>query len=443
MHTGSSTPTLNLFLGLDLGTSGCRACAINTEGEIEATSEQAWPLPDRNQNHSEQDPQIWWKTVVSVLKQLLTLIPAERIRAIAVDGTSSTLLLTDQKGRPLGPALMYDDTRSRKEAAFLTEKSIASCTPDPLPPQQSACLGANSSLAKLLHLYNQTSYNNKNACHALHQSDWVCAKLSGRFDISDENNCLKLGYDPVERRWPDWLDEIGLPADLFPTPKVPGSEIGPISEPARKELGLPKQTRIIAGTTDSTAAFLATGASKIGEAVSSLGSTLVMKVLSDKPVFVPEYGVYSHRLGNRWLVGGASNSGGAVLLKYFSQKQLDEMTPMLDPENPTGLDYYPLIKNGERFPINDPDLNPRLAPRPNDDLQFFQGMLEGMAKIEADAYRLLKSLGAPYPAKLFSVGGGSVNQAWQKLREKELGVLIVSPRHHEAAYGAAMLALNS
>ena len=62
--------------------------------------------------------------------------------------------------------------------------------------------------------------------------------------------------------------------------------------------------------------------------------------------------------------GGASNTGGAVLKHYFTDKQLQELSQQIDPDKPSGLDYYPLTKPGERFPVNDPNLMPRLTPRP-------------------------------------------------------------------------------
>ncbi|MCL5669676.1 MAG: FGGY-family carbohydrate kinase, partial [Gammaproteobacteria bacterium] len=182
------------------------------------------------------------------------------------------------------------------------------------------------------------------------------------------------------------------------------------------------------------------GARLPGEAVTSLGSTLVMKVLSEQPIFAPQYGVYSHRLGKLWLAGAGSNSGGAVLQHYFTAQQMQAMTARLQPGHPTGLDYYPLLVPGERFPVNDPHLAPRLAPRPADDAQFFQGMLEGMARIERQAYERLAGLGAPYPVSIRSVGGGAQNEAWTKIRSRLLQVPLPNPAHTEAAYGAALLA---
>jgi hypothetical protein len=171
-----------------------------------------------------------------------------------------------------------------------------------------------------------------------------------------------------------------------------------------------------------------------------LGSTLVLKLVSRHPIAAPEYGIYSQRLGELWLVGGASNSGGAVCAHYFTPERMQALTAQLEPDRPTGLDYYPLLKPGERFPVNDPDYPPRMAPRPREDALFFQAILEGLSRIETRGYALLKRLGAPAPRRVLSVGGGSVNPAWRRIRQGLLGVPVYSAEHQEPAYGSALLA---
>ena len=420
-----------VYLGIDLGTSGCRGCAIDDTGAVLGRSVVPLPASRRHGERHEQDPQGWWTAVIEALHALVRATPTRRARALAVAGTSGTLLLTDAEGRPLGPALMYDDARSRAQAAVLAR----------LAPAASGAHGTGSSLAKLLYLAEHQP--STRARHALHPADWIAGRLSGRFGVSDENNSLKLGYDPLQRGWPDWLRQTGLPREWLPEVVPAGTPLGPITRAAAQACGLPEDLIIVAGTTDSTAAFIATGAGTPGEAVTSLGSTLVLKVLSEQPVFAPEHGVYSHRLGERWLAGGASNSGGAVLRRYFSQEQLDALTPALKPDRPTGLDYYPLTAAGERFPICDPELPPRLAPRPESDVVFFQAMLEGMAVIEQRGYRLLAELGAPYPVSVRSVGGGARNPAWARIRQRLLNVPVIEPAQQDAAYGCAMLARRS
>ena len=111
---------------------------------------------------------------------------------------------------------------------------------------------------------------------------------------------------------------------------------------------------MVAGTTDGCASFLATGATEAGDGVTALGSSLTIKLLSGKPLFAPEYGIYSHRIGDAWLAGGASNTGGKVLAQHFPVERIVELSQSIDPETSTGLDYYPLPGKGERFPVADP-----------------------------------------------------------------------------------------
>ncbi len=426
------------FIGIDLGTSGCRAVAIDAQGAVTAEATAPLPSPERDGPRVQQAPDIWWQAVCRCLDSLAAHIdPA----AIAVDGTSATLLLTDATGTPLGPALMYNDARARTQA-----EAIARVAPD-----DSATLGPGSALAKLLWL--KDAGQTRQAAHAVHQADWVAWHLRGssgeHAPFSDFNNALKMGFDTRARCWPAWFAPLEVPTALLPEVVAPGSPVGNLAPALAKRFGFPADTRIIAGTTDSTASFIATGACGVGEAVTALGSTLVVKVIAERPVFAAEYGVYSQPLmvdgRQRWLVGGASNSGGAVLRQFFNDEQMQALTPQLQPDTPTGLDYYPLPAPGERFPVCDPTLAPRLTPRPTDDVVFFQAMLEGIAHIEARAYRLLAELGAPYPVAVRSTGGGAHNVPWTRMRERALaapqGNPVMSAAHNtEAAYGAALLA---
>lgn len=420
-----------LFIGIDLGTSGCRAAAITEGGAIAARSSIPLAAPRQRGEAIEQNPEDWWRGVKQALHSLFHAVPAKAVRAIAVDGTSGTVLLVDPKGKPLTRALLYNDSRSRTEAQIIATQA----------PPTSGVLSATSGLAKLLYL--QALSQSRQAAYLLHQADWIAYRLGAPLGISDENNCLKTGYDPCQRGWPAWLDQLGIRRELLPSVVPPGTAIGTVSGAIAETFGLLPQTTLVAGTTDGVAAFIATGAHQPGDAVTSLGTTLVLKIASQQPVFGPEYGIYSHRLGNLWLVGGASNSGGAVLQQYFTQTQLDEMTPHLQPDQSTGLDYYPLPGPGERFPINASQYPPRLTPRPLEDLIFFQGILEGIARIEKQGYDRLHILGAPFPRSVTTVGGGASNVAWSQIREQILQIPVTIAHETEAAYGSALLACQA
>jgi D-ribulokinase len=420
----------SLFLGIDIGTSGVRACALDASGHIASMAATELPAPRQQGAAIDQDPEIWWRAVIDVLRNLGRSVDLDTVSRIAIDGTSGTLLLTDADGQPLSSGLMYNDARATDEAARV--KAVA--------PAESGSHGASSALAKLLHLLRDGAAGRIR--HALHQADWIAGRLAGRFGLSDENNALKLGYDPVTRRWPDWLDKLDVPRHLLPEVLVPGTLVGRIDPAVAASLDLSSATEVRAGTTDGVAAFIATRASGLGDAVTSLGTTLVVKLLSERPIFAAAQGVYSHRLGDRWLAGGASNSGGAALLAHFTADRMAALTPRLDAARPTGLDYYPLPKSGERFPIADAALPPRVTPRPDDDALFFQGLLEGIAAIEALAYDRLRQLGAPSLKRVISIGGGAKNAAWTELRRRALGVPVTVAENTEASFGAALLALR-
>ncbi len=412
-----------LFAGIDLGTSGCRIVVIDEARQIQANQQIRYAASQQ------QTPRLWWDSVKKLLGDLPVSIK-NRLQSIAIDGTSGTLLLTDAAGKPVSSTLMYHDMRASEEAQVI--KSVL--------PKDSGAQGVASSLARLLWLLKHEAPDT--ADHALHQADYILGKLGNRFSYSDQNNCLKLGYDSRINGWPDALRGLGFPLSLLPRVVPAGTMIQQIDRQLAGELGLPGTLQLVAGTTDSIAAFIASGASKTGEAVTSLGSTLVVKLVSDKPVFAPEFGVYSHRLGDHWLVGGASNSGGKVLAQFFSSRQMQTMMAQLNPDKATGLDYYPLPEPGERFPFADAAKQARLTPRPDSDVLFFQAMLEGIANIESLAYQRLAELGAPALTSVRSVGGGSKNHAWTQIRQNRLKTVMIKPVQSEAAYGSALLALQ-
>lgn len=224
--------------------------------------------------------------------------------------------------------------------------------------------------------------------------------------------------------------------------QAPGDSIAFIKEDIKRLYGFPKDCVACAGTTDSIAAFIAARATQPGKAVTSLGSTLAIKLLSTKRVEDARFGVYSHRLDDKWLVGGASNTGGAVLRKLFTDEQIAKLSEQINPLEPSPLDYYPLQTVGERFPVADPKLEPRLHPRPEDDVTYLHGILESIARIEAKGYNLLKELGATPVEEVLTSGGGSKNEKWIEIRERVLGIPVRKALQTEAAFGAALLAMK-
>lgn len=467
---GNKSNGSRFVLGIDIGTSGVRGVIVevldnseNTNGEtnitetVRAAHSVSMPLPSRNPSSkaSTQNPDEWLRAFNALFEALSDSPYFSKIQHIVADATSSTVLLVSSEHRPLTDALMYDDQQATQQAQTIAQVIEEN-------GYQTAATGPSSTLAKVLFLLDDLKQNAVNlpngTLHICHQLDWFNFWLTNQIGYTDENNALKLGFDSVNDAWPSWVKacidnkakSTGLPIAL---PKVlkPGQPLATLSSDFAQTWQLSPNVTVHAGTTDSIAGFLASGAKKMGDAVSSLGSTLALKLISNKPIFNSEYGVYSHRLGHHWLVGGASNSGGAVLLHQFTLDELKQAIHLLnqpeyshlwqDGSNPN---YYPLVKAGERFPIADSHLKSRLPARPKADnqtqkLEFLVAILQGLANIEQLGYQRLQALGSSSVLQVFSVGGGTQNPIWQQLRQDYLGVPFCQPDSLDAAFGVTRL----
>ncbi|MEG4963661.1 MULTISPECIES: FGGY-family carbohydrate kinase [unclassified Microcoleus] len=417
---------MNLYLGIDFGTTGARSTVIDSQGTIHCETEYTFA---NNGQQQPELPSVWQNALWDSIEQIPPTI-RNQVRAIAIDGTSSTVMLCNTDGIPVCEPILYNDGRG----AAVTERLRA------IAPANHTVLSATSSLAKLL--WWQDFREETAPTFFLHQADWLAFLLHGKLGISDYHNALKLGFDVDTLCYPNWLTQgiAGAATPELPQVVAPGTPVGEVRAQVGDRFGFPRDCMVCAGTTDSIAAFLASGVNLPGEAVTSLGSTLAVKLLSHTRVDDSRYGIYSHKLGDLWLVGGASNTGGAVLRHFFTDVELENYSTQIDPAQESLLDYYPLLKKGDRFPINDPNLPPRLQPRPTDSVEFLHGLLESIARIEARGYQLLQEFGATALTKVYTAGGGAKNSVWSAIRKRYLKVPVVTPIHTAAAYGSALLA---
>jgi sugar (pentulose or hexulose) kinase len=413
-------------LGIDVGTTAVRIVAVDDSAAIRGEGRMNLETAPKAVHAVNQDPLNWWRATQAAVSAVGKQVDLRHIRALALDATSGTVLGVDQRGQPLTCGRMYNDKASPSTLEALAR----------IIPENSAARGATSPLARMIEMQRPGIYK------LLHQADWLTGQFSGRFDISDENNALKSGFDLIARAWPAWIGDTGIDPQLLPQVVPAGTDLGRIRSEVAAQFGFDPSVRIVAGTTDGCASFLASGAYQLGDAVTALGTTLTLKQVCATPIAVAKFGIYSHRLGDRWLCGGASNSGGAALLKFFSREQLTDLEARLIPNWDTNLNYYPLPDIGERFPHANPSLEPLMEPRPRDDAHFLQGLLEGIAAIEKTGYSRLQEFGAPRLKRVVTVGGGSHNEPWRKIRERVLGVPI-GKGSADAAYGAALIALST
>ncbi len=405
-----------LVLGIDLGTSGVRIAVIDSSCALLHTESASYQIGLIN-------PFDWREQCCTLIGRLKPDY-RHRLKAIAVDGTSGTLLACDQQGVPLSDALPY---------SFACPNYVDQI--QALSPQGGPASSASGSLARALRLVDQ----HKTPLLLRHQADWISGWLLDNWRYGEEGNNLRLGWDLSKRAWPDSFSSQPW-WDALPEIRASGSVLGPLSPQRAKDLDLPEDLLVVAGTTDSNAAVLTADADD-DEGITVLGSTLVLKRFTDQPL-AQGPGTSSHRVGGRWLCGGASNAGAAVLKQLFPEINLAELSRQIDPEQNSGLQLRPLPRCGERFPVDDPHLEPILTPRPVSDSLYLHGLLEGLTQIEHAGWQRLTSLGADPPRKIVTLGGGARNPQWRRLRERQLGVPIRSCNTPPAA-GVARLALQA
>ncbi len=429
-----------IVVAIDVGTQAARCLIVDLGGKVLASGS----APIRSHpselpaGWAEQDPEAWWEATCAACRAAVGAFGADltSLIAIAVDSTSGTIVLVDAQGRPLRAALMYNDVRAVAEARLVQEVG------GEIADKLGYAFQASFALPKLLWLKRHEPDTFARTACFLHATDFIVSRLAGGATVSDTSNALKTGYDLVDRRWPAFIEDLGIPLALLPRVATPGEPVAEVSLEAAEATGLPAGGSIVAGCTDGTAAFLASGASRPGDVNSNLGTTLVVRAVSESLVRDPSGRIYCHlHPDGWWLPGGASSSGGEIIWRTFGERAqaLECEVPGL---LPTHLLAYPLARTGERLPFVDPEARGFLIGEPTSDAEHLAALMEGVAFVERWVFEVLEDLGAGKVERVYVTGGGAKSETWLRLRASVLGLSLHRPAVAESALGAAILAAS-
>ncbi len=405
----------NFYGGLDFGTSGARISIINLNKKLVYSNSVPYSYCFKN-------PNSWIKSC----ENLLVNLPIEvkiNLNKLAISGTSGTLTASNLQGEPIGEAIPYDQACSENKSLLesLTYGEDHLRTP-------------YSSLAKALKLIDKYGTN----ILLRHQSDWITGWFLKDWTHGEEGNNLKLGWDLKKESWPNTYLKTSWQKCL-PQIIKSGKILGQVNFDLAERFNLNKKLILISGTTDSNAGLIAADLGK-KDGLTVLGKTIVVKKIIDNPI--KKQGITTHRLNGDWICGGASNSGCGILSQFFSDLEIKELSRQINPSKNTSLNLLPLNSKGERFPDNNANLEPILDPRPVSDLLYLHALFEGLAKIELKGWEKLEELTGSLPKKIITIGKGSKNPQWRKIREKIINIPIVSC-NKTASFGTALLAINS
>ncbi|GHV79902.1 carbohydrate kinase [Spirochaetia bacterium] len=433
-----------LFMGIDVGTQGVRAIVSDSKGGVVAEAScnfSVLNITDKPRCY-EQRPLDWWNAAVNVLRNCTAQLKEknrkpEEIVSLAIDGTSGTILAIDENGQALTDGIMYNDMRSEVQTAAVHE--VAGAHEQKLGLR----FNASFSLCKLLWLRDEQPEIFKKAWKIIHQTDYIVGKLCGCYDVTDYSNALKTGYDLVDEKWPSFFDKLGVDSRKLPRVEAPGSPIAPVNSWAAELTGLSPRTMVVSGATDGYASALSVGAVNTGNWASIIGTTFVLKGVSDKIIIDPTGASYCHKLpGDLWLTGGASNVGGKCLNQRFDPSRFAELDQHAAVLAPTGVLIYPLTGVGERYPFVDQQAKEFIIGNAEDEHILFTALMEGVGYTERLAFHLAEQSGCPVGPGIYTTGGACRSPVWLQIRADILNKKLLLPQTVGAAMGAVLLAAS-
>lgn len=390
------------FLGIDFATQSARATLIDETGvQLSNTKQDLAPVVRGADARLTQDPASWLVAIDQLLD--ISIVRAGQlgyqIAGLTISATSGTFLLADAQGAPLAPAAMYNDGRAS----------------NPLARAERILAEVSTATARLAHT-----------------PEFLIAHLTQQpleEVATDWSHAMKSGVDLNIKNWSAESCTVAEKlAIALPQVVAPGTSLG------RTKVG---SIPIYAGMTDGCTAQISVGGTSLGTAVSTLGTTLVLKVVAPSEVKGP--GFYSHLLPeNRWLGGAASNLGGISYAKFANE--IESWTRRASEYGPASVVMYPLVGHGERFPVAASEIVALQSGQPNDEVDEFRAILEAIAFAERLAYETLATAGAPSDKTLFSVGGGSRSAFWSQLRANISNRAITTVRGSGSDLGAAKIA---
>ena len=427
----------DLVIGVDVGSQGARALVIDSGGTVLGSGRSTWGFSELVDGRHEQDPRVWMTAVRTAIAQAVGPMGSgdrARIRALAPTSTSGTLVLTDAEGTPVRQAIMWSDTRASAEAdavmvelhGFVQRTGLRMRGSFPLP--------------KLLWLSTHEPGVIDEASHIMHASDYLLWHLGARRAVTDPTNALKTGYDITEDRWDDYLTRMGL-VDRLPEVVPSGTVVGTVDREIAEDVGISSDVQLVAAMTDSNTATLTAGVIRPGQWVTTLGTGMSVKGVSTRQLVDSTGSVYSHRgPSGLWLPSGTSHLGAAAISARFGF-ELDELTQSAAQETPAAMMVYPLTGEGDYFPRWSPHLG-GFTTGSGSRAQMFRATLEGIAVVEALAYRRFEELGATIGDSVVSVGGATRSELFTRIRASMLGRTIQTVANPETAIGAGILAFT-
>lgn len=269
------------LLGLDIGTSGCKATIIDYEGNVKGQAYHEYSLLTPNPGWEELEPELVWKSVKKVIKSSLDQYRGDAVKAISVSSFGEAIVPIDHEGNVLHNSIIYIDIRGQEEAWYLNDRlgfeKILGITGASVHPMYS--------ISKIMWLKTHRPEAYNKTWKFLLFADFILFKLGAKPHTDYSLAARTMAFDIINKRWsPEILECAGVEEDKFGEPVQAGSVVGEISPSIADELGLPKGIVLVAGGHDQPCAALGAGVIKSDLAVDGLGTTECITPAFDRAI---------------------------------------------------------------------------------------------------------------------------------------------------------------
>jgi xylulokinase len=437
-----------LLIGIDAGTSACKAVLVDGDLEVKATSRASYPTSRTLNGSVTQDAFDWLGAVETTLRDLVGACNPADIAAVGLTAPAHNVVLVGANGEPLAPVVLWSDTRSAEVA-----NELQSALGEALRARAFVSLGPSWTLAQLAWLHVTQPALWPRIRWVLPAKDFIRFRMGGRAVTDPSDAAGTAMYDQVAGTWmAEAIDATGLSPDALPPIEAATSLAGAVDAAYASRTGLPVGTPLAVGATDTAAELVALGPSHAGTSLVKIASTGTVVVVSREAHPDPRVLTYPHALASRWYTVAATNTAATaytwlrdVLLGAPASEPphlyetLNRVASKADP-GAGGVLFLPFLE-GERCPLWDPHARAAFLGLSSWHSRghLCRAVLEGVALSLRSCRDLLADL-ALEPRLPCLAGGGTASGVWVDILVSMLGedCTVIEPQG--PALGAAILA---
>ena len=449
---------VDILLGIDYGTGGCKVTAIGTDGSFVGEASVEYTTYHDHPGWAEQEPLDWWNALCSALRKLQDGgVDLSSVAATALDGSTHNAVLMDADYRPVRRTIMWTDQRAVAECAALRknigDKIFQTAYQMPAPTW---------TLPQLMWLRTHEPGILSRTEHVLFVKDYVRYLLTGNAATDRIEAQGTLFFNMVKMDWDKELVELaGLKSSALPSFIAPTDIAGHVTSKAAAETGLPEGTPVVCGSSDSAVEDYGAGAVEPGDLILKLATAGNVNSMTAAAHPHRKTLTYSHIVPGMWYSVSATNA--AALCQrwmrdtFFEAKtgsnrgrgNLEHPVDMyaimdaeasVSPIGANGMFFHPYLQ-GERCPYWDPDLRASFTgvSIANTRGDFCRALLEGVAFSLRDCYGTLQEMNLPV-TRIFLIGGGARSRLWGEIVCNVFNRPVSVPVPGDASFGACLLA---